>query len=63
MAVAFVAMSPPLNVCCPVHVFAFARFSPSVPVVVIGPPVRVPSVATFVTVPPDEDTMHEPFGI
>lgn len=40
-----------LNVCAPVQVLVLARLIPSVPVVVIVPPVRVASVATLVTVP------------
>lgn len=39
------------NVCTPVQLFGFVKLIPSVPVVVIVPPVRVELVATLVTVP------------
>ena len=56
----------PLNCWSAVQVLALVRFNPSVPVVVIGPPVSVASVATLVTVPafavrqtPPTDTQPE----
>src|SRR5882672_1502917 len=40
-----------LIVCCAVQVFALFKLRPKVPEVVMGPPVKVASVATEVTLP------------
>src|SRR6185503_13974537 len=47
-----------LKICCPVQVLELVKFRPRVPVVVIGPPVRLLSVATEVTVPVPLAAIH-----